>query len=268
MGSKLRAAVMSEISQAKDRTPTISKGKAKNPLATEGLQALIIRNHLDGLFKLRDHRDEIRAGLHASSVIASDNEFCYRQQVLSLLYQQSQGENLDPKMARIYMAGDSIHEKWQRLFVKGGLAHRIEGRRFSDLYELFFTPDAEIVINMVKFVVEIKSMNTFSFQKANSHPSGRLQLMLYMHLLGVPNGFILAEDKNTQDYKIFLQQYEYEPIKHILNRLSGIQEMKKIYLKTGELPPRRCKNTETKRAQDCSLCSACFNPSARILLAS
>lgn len=35
-----------------------------------------------------------RVGLHASAIIESENKFCLRQQVLSLLYKQLQGEQV------------------------------------------------------------------------------------------------------------------------------------------------------------------------------
>ena len=61
-----------------------------------------------------------RKGLHASAVIKSDNKFCYRQQVLSLFYKQAQGEQVPVGLKRIFEEGNAIHEKWQRLFVRGG----------------------------------------------------------------------------------------------------------------------------------------------------
>jgi hypothetical protein len=230
-----------------------------NKNKSEGIQSLLIKNKLDKLFYLRDHLDEDRAGLHASAMIASDNDFCYRQQVLSLLYKQNQGELLPVNLMRIFAQGNAIHEKWQNLFVKAGIADMIEGRSFSEEYELYFTPDAVIILDGKKYVVEIKSMNTFSFQKANSHPSGHKQMQLYMHLLGIPQGFVLAEDKNSQDWKPFLAEYDPEVVKPILARLNTVQEMKQAFLKYKEMPPRKCKKCDSKRAKECGMRDACFN---------
>ncbi len=217
------------------------KGRGRGPKQNnDSLEGLLIRRTLDQLFYLRDHTDEKRAGLHASSIIKSDKEFCYRAQVLSLLFEQNQGQLLPVDLLRIFAAGQSIHEKWQNLFVKSGLATEIEARNFNDQYELYFTPDAVIQLNHKKYVVEIKSMNTFAFQKANSHPEGQKQIQLYMHFLGIKRGFILAEDKNTQQFKIFNVEYDYLQVLPYLERLNEVQELKKEFLKSGDLPAKKC----------------------------
>ena len=61
-----------------------------------------------------------RTGLHASALIVSDGKFCLRQQVLSLIYKQLQGEQINGGLKRVFAEGDSVHEKWQRLFLRAG----------------------------------------------------------------------------------------------------------------------------------------------------
>ena len=55
-----------------------------------------------------------RIGLHASNMLTGDKDFCLRFQVLSLLYHQDQGENIEPGLKRIFEMGNAVHEKWQR----------------------------------------------------------------------------------------------------------------------------------------------------------
>lgn len=227
--------------------------------AGSGLQELLLINRLDKLFYLRDHLDKDRAGLHASSIIVSDADLCYRQQVLSLLYKQNQSPELPVRLMRIFKQGDAIHRKWQDLFVKAGIAEEIEGRSYSEQYELYFTPDAIINLDGKKYVVEIKSMNTLSYQRATSHPSGRKQMQLYMHLKCIPQGFVLAEDKNTQEWKPFIEEYDPETVKPILARLNDIQEMKQAFLKYNEMPPRKCKKIDSKKSVECNMHDACWN---------
>jgi len=264
----LKSAIMDELNKGKGSQNTADKKENKNrykPISNntkahqQSLSGLLIKSKLDRLFYLRDEKDEERAGLHASSIITSDNEFCYRAQVLSLLYKQNQGEQLPINLLRIFAAGNSIHEKWQSMFIKAGIAVDIEARHFSDEYELYFTPDAVINLDGTKYVVEIKSMNTFAYQKAKSHPSGQKQLQLYMHLLGIPQGFVLAEDKNNQDWQPFMCEYDPEQVLPFLGRLNQVQEMKKAFVKSKEIPPRKCKNSETSRAKSCNMRDACFN---------
>ena len=65
------------------------------------MQALMIKNRLEKLF-LEDRNDQYRYGLHASAIIASDEEFCERAQLLSLFYRQDQGEQLPIKQLKIF----------------------------------------------------------------------------------------------------------------------------------------------------------------------
>ena len=147
-----------------------------------------------------------RKGLHASAIIVSDDKFCYRQQVLSLFYKQAQGEQVPVGLKRIFSEGDAIHEKWQRLFIRGGYAEPLDCdySRFNEEFDLSYTPDIICNIDGVKMVGEIKSVNTFQFKKQKYHASGRKQLQLYMYLTDIHDGFVLCEDKNTQEIKVYL----------------------------------------------------------------
>lgn len=232
--------------------------KDKKPL--QSTESIIIEQRLNKMFyTMRDNLEDDRVGLHASSIIGGDDSFCYRCQVLSLFFVQNKGHELPVTSLKIFAAGNSIHEKWQNMFIRSGAAVKIEARSFSEKYELYFTPDAIIEMNGKQYVVEIKSMNTYSFKHATSHPSGRKQCMLYMHMLGIPNGFVLAEDKNTQDIKIFPVEYDYSVVVPYLTRLHEVQEMKKAFIKHKELPARHCKNCDTKQAVGCSMRDACWN---------
>ena len=68
----------------------------------------------------RGQETQERKGLHASAIIVSEDKFCIRQQLLSLFYKQKQGEQVPIGLKRIFSEGDAIHEKWQRLFIRGG----------------------------------------------------------------------------------------------------------------------------------------------------
>lgn len=51
-----------------------------------------------------------RVGLHASALIKGDKDFCLREQVLSLVYRQLQGEQISVGLKRIFEQGNAIHE--------------------------------------------------------------------------------------------------------------------------------------------------------------
>lgn len=246
----------------------------KMPGSTE---RLIIEQKLNSLFylppKIKDESkfvelvlskngfDAERSGLHGSAIITSENDFCYREQVLSLFYKMSQGGNVQIGLKRIFEEGNAIHEKWQRLFIRGGLGapEDMDRSRFSDEYDLSYTPDAIITIGKHEYVVEIKSVNTFQFSKMKSHPAGKKQLQLYMYLTGIHKGFVLCDDKNNQNFKVFLYAYDSGEVAPFIERLEAIQYYKGKFLSDKKMVKRNCKNSTIKRAKECNMCDACWN---------
>lgn len=221
-----------------------------------------------------------RKGLHASAIIVSDDKFCYRQQVLSLFYKQLQGEQTSVGLKRIFAEGDAIHEKWQRLFIRGGLCEPLDCdfTRFDEDYDLSYTPDiiCKIPRNMSltepcdewdEYVVEIKSMNTFSYKKQEHHASGRKQCQLYMYLTGIHKGIVLCDDKNTQEFKV--KTYEYNPseIAKYIRRLEKIQEYKDELILDKKLVKRHknCTGYNCKKAQECPMRDVCYKKSKELL---
>lgn len=206
-----------------------------------------------------------RVGLHASSIIVGDTDFCYREQVLSLFFKQLQGKQIPVNLKRIFEAGNSIHEKWQRLFLRGGLStvEDLDRSRFLEKYDLSFTPDAIITLAGTKYIVEIKSMNTYQFKQGNEHPSGKKQLYFYMWLCKIRHGIVLVEDKNNQNFSVF--PYEFNPsiVAPFVDRLKEIRGYKNEFMHTKKLTaPKLCDSSTCKRAQKCPMVEACFNTGA------
>lgn len=220
-----------------------------------------------------------RKGLHASAVIVSDDKFCYRQQLLSLFYKQLQGEQTPIGLKRIFSEGDAIHEKWQRLFIRGGLCKPLDCdySRFADEYDLSYTPDiiCSLPVDMKltsvydesvpkePYVVEIKSVNTFTFKKQKYHASGRKQCQLYMYLTGIHKGIVLCDDKNTQEFKVYKYEYNPSEIAPYIRRLEQIQEYKQRLLKKKKMVARhsKCIGYNCKKVQECPMREVCYKKS-------
>ena len=235
---------------------------------------LMLKQKFDNMFicmREGEALEEERVGLHASAVIKPEEDFCLRQQVLSLVFKMSQGKDLPVASLKIFAAGSSIHEKWQNMFkqcsgkIDGFKLVRNEARSYSKKWNMYFTPDSIIEINGIRYIVEIKSMNTFSYKKAvtssDPHPHARHQIQLYMHLTGIHHGLILCEDKNTQDYLIHPLEYNYKEVVPYLKRMAEIQECLKKFLDDGKLPKCKCKNETCQQAVGCNMHFACFHTS-------
>ena len=220
-----------------------------------------------------------RVGLHASAMIVSDNQFCVRQQVLSLCYKQLQGQQISIGLKRIFEEGNAIHEKWQRMFIRAGYAKAktLDRTRFDEDYKMSYTPD--IVCRIPEFydgamIGEIKSVNPMQFRKMESHPSAHKQLQLYMHECikeakrkGTWNGkdylkgFVLCDDKGGQEFKVFIYDYDEEFLKPYIERLESVKHYYKKFITKKEIIPRckNCTSYDCKQSEKCPMKDACWN---------
>lgn len=228
-----------------------------------------------------------RVGLHASAIIVSDKKWCLRQQVLSLMYKQLQGEQVNVGLRRVFEEGNAIHEKWQRLFIRAGYSSvdDLDVTKFNKQWRVSYTPDIECLIPQYfngKMIGELKSVNTFQFKKMNKHPSAGKQLQWYMALsiarekqagtwngIDYTKGFVLNEDKNTQEFK--LEVYEYEPgrVEPFIQRCKDIKAGYKRVHSAGKMVarPEDAKSPDCKRCHACPMQIACWNiGQGRILL--
>lgn len=226
--------------------------------------AMLVKNKLEHLF-LEDRAHENRYGLHASAILASDNEFCFREQVLSLFYEMNQGEQLPIKALKVFAQGNAMHEKWYKLFKRAGIDVAIERSLFLKKYDLSFTIDALLNLFNEEIICDVKSQNSFAFKKSKGHPSGEKQVNFYLWALskytGVPHrkGFVLVDSKDDQEIRIVPVKYNKEKVVPYVERLKVIQDMKKEFMESKELPKRKCANCDTKRASQCNMRDACFN---------
>lgn len=207
-----------------------------------------------------------RVGLHASNIIVSDNKWCLRQQVLSLMYKQLQGEQYSTGLKRVFVEGDSVHEKWQRLMIRAGYAEPedLDRTRFNKKYRVSYTPDGIIYVPEFydgKMVLEVKSVNTFQFQKMNRHPSAFKQCQFYMLQEGIKKGVVLCEDKNTQDFKLEVYDFMPDVVSPFEKRLRDVKSAYKEVHATGKMVPRPsdAKKPDCKRCSECPMRDACWN---------
>ena len=214
----------------------------------------------------RGQESQERVGLHASSLIVGDKDFCVRQQVLSLIYKQLQGEQINVGLMRIFEQGNAIHEKWQRLFIRAGYskASDLDVTQFNDAYKISFTPD--IICSIPEFydgkmIGEIKSVNTFQFQRMVKHPSAWKQCQWYMYLTGIRKGFVLSEDKNTQDFKIEVYDYDPSIVAPFIDRAEAIKYYYNKLMKQHKMVqrPDDAKSSDCKRCKDCPMRLSCWN---------
>ncbi len=125
-----------------------------------------------------------------------------------------------------------------RIFEHGELLHR---NIFNILYRLRIgvttevaipsqeiisgRADAIICINNQNYVLDIKSMNSMIFRKLTSpKPENIYQIQLYMHYFNIPKGILFYIDKDRQEIKEFIVDYDQKLVKQLLANFQELQE--------------------------------------------
>jgi len=209
-----------------------------------------------------------RWGLHASSLITSEAQFCIRSCVLSLIYKQLQGSEININLMRIFEEGNACHEKYQRMFIRAGYSQPTDLDRtcYNKKYMIQFSPD--IICNIPQIhdspiVGEIKTQNSHIYAKQTVHDSGMKQAKLYMHLTGLTKAFVLVESKNDQEFKTYLYDYDIRDVMVYIQRAEAIMKAYHLLMDKGKLINRKndCTEYTCKRAQGCAMKDVCYNRS-------
>ena len=97
--------------------------------------------------------------------------------------------------------------------------------------------------------------------KMTSHPTASKQVQMYMHFSGRHDGIILCEDKNTQQFKVFVVKYNPDIVSPYIERLEAVKYYKNRVLEEGKMVKRckQCTSKVCKRAITCAMRDACWN---------
>lgn len=159
----------------------------------------------------------------------------------------------DARLQRIFDMGSWIHLYVQVKLLIAGVLEEMEVDVISD--ELFVKGKADGVVNLKgeKYVLEIKSINSYQFAKLKFGPLNkhRGQASLYAHILGIEKIIYLYVNKDSLEIKEFIEPIEKKDLKIMLSFIESVKTAK-------EVPERTCVNKFTDQALRCSYCSICF----------
>lgn len=258
----------------------------KKLLTGEYGEALTIKRELLKLFDLPVCEDEIkvtekiikakanhdRKGLHASEILEDNSKYCTRRMVLSLNYKrgiEKEPYGMKPK----YEEGNMIHEKWQRLFIRGWLCglDDVENTQIDREYNLLYTPDAIINVPGIEgeLIVEIKSMSDKQYNIDDTkHRKGTRQVHFYMNRKKIKHGIVLCENKNDQEIRILYYKRNDDYIREYIDRLDEVKYYNELFINERKLIARPEKmNVNNYVCEGCPMRDACYNiGNGRILL--
>lgn len=229
-------------------------------------EAELLRVHINSLLVKWGSSKPPRGGLHASSVLVPDGEWCSRRHVLNNVYpdraEQPEAKPWDAHQNAVFLHGWSLHEKWQDLFKTFGDCMEAEQAHYDETRELYFTPDAIINFAGETYVVEIKGYKQEFYDRMGDNPpeAAHLQCNLYLHLLGLQRGIVLVENKNTQDFRLWVIEHSPELAQKYIDRMYKVKGSTILVKKEGvsKLPARVCESPNDRLAQKCPMRALCF----------
>jgi hypothetical protein len=226
--------------------------------------AALFKHALDGMFNAWESAKALRVGApHASAILQADSEWCLRRQVLAALYPEEARHPAQKPWHALenarFLNGWLLHEKYQRLFQDHAQVIEVEHSHFDETRFLHFTPDAIIEWAGVPYVVEIKGYKAETFDKldeAGEPPeAAHLQANLYCHLLSIPYGIVLVENKNTQHIKVWIIEHDAPLAREYLDRMYQV----KGAVLSRRIPERACTSKTDRRAEKCPMRALCFS---------
>lgn len=131
---------------------------------------------------------------------------------------------VNAQLARILENGNSMHERYTRMFAEMGILVAAE---IAVVNEDFIHGRLDCLISDKKknYIVELKSCNMWTFNKLKKPiHKDYLQIQYYMYYTNIKNGFVLYENKNDQSIKCYEVKLDKKLVEQINSDLKELKE--------------------------------------------
>lgn len=133
-------------------------------------------------------------------------------------------KKIDPRLLRIYDHGDQLHRNIFSILyrLKIGVATEVT----IPAQEIISgRADAILTINSENYVLDIKSINSSIFKTLTTpKEENYYQIQLYLYFFQIKKGIILYIDKDQQEIKEFIIEYNPEICQRLLDNFKILQE--------------------------------------------
>lgn len=137
-------------------------------------------------------------------------------------FKQAPCRDLEPRILRLFDHGNYIHE----LIIKALSGQNVlRGDEINIPANNLISgrADALIQVDDHDYVVDIKSINSMSFRTLHEPSEEYIyQLQLYLHFFQIEQGILLYVNKDTQDLKEFLIEYDTDLCHKLLDDLERL----------------------------------------------
>lgn len=122
--------------------------------------------------------------------------------------------------------GDMFHFRMQNLLRRMGVLKQREVPVLSDEYEIIGHCDGRLLIEELRYLLELKSINAAGFTRLGNSPKPehKSQVNLYMGLLAYKRAIIFYEDKDRHAWKEFVVEFDEDLFKESLKKIARIKK--------------------------------------------
>jgi len=164
-------------------------------------------------------------------------------------------EEMAAKVLRMFDHGDHIHQLIMKPLLSIREIHVVAAEVNIPPQELISgRADAIISCGKELYVLDIKSMNSMIFRNlAQPKEENVDQIQLYLHYFKIPKGMLLYVNKDTQELKEFMVNYDR---KRALSLLDGLEALKK-QIDSNVVPARISNYPDDWQCQYCQFREVC-----------
>ena len=162
-------------------------------------------------------------------------------------------EKMDARILRIYEKGEYLHRNIFNILyrLKLGITTEVQ----IPAQEIISgRADAILSLNNENYVLDIKSMNSMVFRNLSEPKEENVyQLQLYLHYFNIKKGILLYIDKDQQNIKEFLVEYNPGLVESLLKDFQNL----KTKIEKNIIPPRQSDYPENWQCGYCQFKEVC-----------
>jgi CRISPR/Cas system-associated exonuclease Cas4 (RecB family) len=164
----------------------------------------------------------------------SDAGRCPRQ--LFFKFKQAPKEKLEPRIMRIFEAGELLHNYIYSVLYQAKIGAVTE-ITIPEQKLVSGRADAIVCIDGVNYLLDIKSINSMKFKYLKApKPEDVWQVQLYMHFFNIKKGILLYLDKDRQELKEFIFDYSKKTSEALLDNFRQTKKRIEINIVPQALP--------------------------------
>lgn len=162
-------------------------------------------------------------------------------------------KKLDPRLLRLYERGEYLHRNIISILIRMGILVASEVN-IPNQEMIGGRADAIISLNNELHLVDIKSMNSMVFRNLSQPKEENVaQIQLYLHYFNIKKGILLYIDKDQQEIKEFVINYD----KNLVQSLLKDFEQLKVKVDSNIVPDRIQDYPQNWQCQYCQFKDVC-----------